>query len=67
MHNSQVVVRFSHVNMLRSELLQENGPCTIITLFGLVQLMQVSEHISQLQVRFSHEIIFRAQLFLENG
>ena len=67
MHNSQVPVCYSNVDMLGSTLFQKNGQCTIITLFGLVQLIQVSKHISQLQVRFSHEIIFRAQLFLENG
>ena len=67
MHNSQVLVCYSNVEMLRSKLFQKNGQCTIITLFGLFQLIQVSEHISQLHERSSHDKAFRAQLFLENG
>ena len=63
MHNSQVLVYYSNVDILRPKLFYKNGKCTIITPFSFFQFLQVSLHNTHVIVSSSDVKIIRFEVF----
>lgn len=62
MYTTQIIVTNCDIYMFRSELLQTNGQCTIMTIFCPLQLTKFTMHRTQTIVTICHTDMVRSEL-----